>query len=105
MSKLHQVGIETNGHAPVVGVIGCGYWGPNLVRNFHQPPFSRVKTVSDKRPGRLAFIQERFPDIGVTDDLNQILNDPEIDAVAVATPVTTHREIAEAALLAGKHVF
>jgi predicted dehydrogenase len=88
-----------------LGIIGCGYWGPNLVRNFHGLPAARVKTVSDLRPGRLDFIRENYPDIETTSDFETIINDPEIDAVAVVTPVTTHREIAELALRAGKHVF
>jgi predicted dehydrogenase len=88
-----------------VGIIGCGYWGPNLVRNFHGLPNARVKTVSDLRPGRLDFIREQYPDVAAISDYEEILNDPEIDAVVVVTPVTTHRDIAERALLAGKHVF
>jgi predicted dehydrogenase len=88
-----------------IGIIGCGYWGPNLVRNFHGLPGARVLTVSDLRPGRLEFIRENYHDIDTTDDYRSILDDPRIDAVVVATPVTTHRQIAEEAMLAGKHVF
>jgi predicted dehydrogenase len=88
-----------------IGIIGCGYWGPNLVRNFHGLPNARVKSVSDLRIGRLDFIGEQYPDISTTANFEEILADPEIDAVVVVTPVTTHREIAERALLAGKHVF
>jgi predicted dehydrogenase len=88
-----------------IGIIGCGYWGPNLVRNFHGLPKARVQTVSDLRPGRLELIQENYPDIETTEDYRTILDDERIDAVVVVTPVTTHREIAEHALQAGKHVF
>lgn len=88
-----------------IGIIGCGYWGPNLVRNFHGLPGARVLTVSDLRPGRLEFIRENYPDIETTEDYRAILDDPRIDAVVVATPVTSHRQITEQALLAGKHVF
>src|SRR5688572_4591455 len=88
-----------------MGVIGCGYWGPNLVRNFHGLPTSRVKRVSDLSPGRLEFIREGYDDIETTNDYRDILNDPEITAVAVATPVTTHRSIGEEVLRAGKHLF
>ena len=88
-----------------IGIIGCGYWGPNLVRNFHGLPNARVVTVSDLRPGRLEFIRENYPDIETVDDHRVIIDDPRIDAVVVVTPVTTHREIAEQALRAGKHVF
>jgi predicted dehydrogenase len=88
-----------------IGIIGCGYWGPNLVRNFHGLPHARVLTVSDLRPGRLEFIRENYPDVETTDSHQSIIDDPRIDAVVVVTPVTTHREIAEQALLAGKHVF
>lgn len=88
-----------------IGIIGCGYWGPNLVRNFHGLPGTRVHTVSDLRSGRLAFIEENYPDIATTANHLDIIDNPEIDAVVIATPVTTHREIAEQAMRAGKHVF
>jgi predicted dehydrogenase len=88
-----------------IGIIGCGYWGPNLVRNFHGLPGARVLSVSDLRPGRLDLIRESYPDIDTTNDYRTIIDDPRIDAVVVVTPVTTHRMIAEEALLAGKHVF
>ncbi len=88
-----------------IGIIGCGYWGPNLVRNFHGLPNSRVRTVCDLQPGRLDFIREGYPDIRTTDDMRDILNDPAIDAVVVATPVTSHFEIAVRALEAGKDLF
>ncbi len=88
-----------------IGIIGCGYWGPNLVRNFSGIPGTRVKTISDLRIGRLDGIVQSYPGIAITTDFQEVLDDPEIDAVVVATPVETHFTIAEAALRAGKHVF
>jgi len=88
-----------------VGVIGCGYWGPNLIRNYHGLPNTKVKIVSDLREGRLNFIKENYSDIQTTQNYSDIINDEEIEAVVIVTPVTTHREIAEQALKAGKHVF
>jgi predicted dehydrogenase len=87
-----------------IGVIGCGYWGPNLVRNFSEIPGARVKTVSDFKPELLAKVQARYPSIQITTDCRDIFTDPKIDAVAIATPVSTHFDLALAALQAGKHV-
>jgi predicted dehydrogenase len=87
-----------------IGVIGYGYWGPNLVRNFAEIPGARVRTVSDFKPELLAKAQARYPTLKVTTDYRDILNDPKIDAVAIATPVSTHFDLALAALQAGKHV-
>jgi len=88
-----------------LGVIGCGYWGPNLIRNFSSLPNCIVKTASDLKPGRLEFIKKDFPFIEITGDYKKIIEDKSIDAVCIATPVTTHKCIAEEALKAGKHVF
>lgn len=87
-----------------IGVIGYGYWGPNLVRNFSEIPGAKVKTVSDFQPELLAKAQARYPMIEVTTDYQEMLADPKIDAVAIATPVSSHFELALAALKAGKHV-
>jgi predicted dehydrogenase len=87
-----------------IGVIGYGYWGPNLVRNFVEIPGANVKTVSDFKPELLAKVQSRYPNIQVTTDCQDIFTDPKIDAVAIATPVSTHFDLALAALQAGKHV-
>ena len=70
-----------------VGVIGYGYWGPNLVRNFMEAPGSRVGFVADLHPDRLAKAAARYPGVKVTTDYRELLADPSIDAVAVATPV------------------
>ena len=87
-----------------VGVIGYGYWGPNLVRNFAQAPGARVVAVSDLRPERLALVQAQYPTVTTTTDHSELLADPRIDAIVVATPAATHFELATQALRAGKHV-
>ncbi len=87
-----------------IGVIGYGYWGPNLVRNFSELPGAQVRMVSDFKPELLAKVQARYPSIQVTTDCRDIFADPKIDAVAIATPVSTHFDLALAALKAGKHV-
>jgi predicted dehydrogenase len=87
-----------------VGVIGYGYWGPNLVRNFAESPATQVIAVSDMNEQRLTQARERHPGIGVTTDSDDILNDPDIDAVVIATPVSTHYPLGMATLQAGKHL-
>jgi predicted dehydrogenase len=87
-----------------VGIIGCGYWGPNLVRTFAEMEDVQVTRVSDLRPGRLEFIAQRFPEIVGSSDAATLVNDPSIDAIVIATPPKTHHELALAALQAGKHV-
>jgi predicted dehydrogenase len=87
-----------------IGVIGYGYWGPNLVRNFMEVPGGRVDFVSDVEPTRLAKVSSRYPAVKVSTDVRELLADSSIDAVAIATPLSTHFELAMAALYAGKHV-
>jgi predicted dehydrogenase len=87
-----------------VGIIGYGYWGPNIVRNFWEATGSQVVAVSDRRAQRLAQMQARYPSIAVTADCNEVFADPSIDAVAIVTPVSTHFDLAIEALRAGKHV-
>ena len=87
------------------GVIGYGYWGPNIVRNFHNHQNITIKTVADVSKGRLKLLKETFPDISATTDCNDILTDTAIDLVAVITPVKSHYELAKKALLNGKHIF
>ena len=103
---------HSNGHANglnssiiSVGVIGYGYWGPNIVRNFQGCSRTRVAMVCDKNPAALAQVQRNYPSLEVTTDPFDILRSPKIDAVAVITPVWTHYELAKAALEHGKHVF
>ena len=88
-----------------VGVIGYGYWGPNVVRNLHGLENVCVAVVCDKSPAALARVRKIYPGIATTTDANDVLRSPEIDAVAVITPVWTHYELAKTALENGKHVF
>jgi predicted dehydrogenase len=88
-----------------VGVIGAGYWGPNIVRNLHEAPGAEAVAVADLSPERLDAIHKRFPAVRVTTDYRTLLDDPSIDAICVVTPVGTHRRLAEEAFAAGKHVF
>jgi predicted dehydrogenase len=87
-----------------VGVIGYGYWGPNLVRNFAEAPGARVGFVTDLNAARLGAINARYPSVKVGTNCRELIDDSSIDAVAIATPVSTHYDIALAALRAGKHV-
>lgn len=87
-----------------LGVIGYGYWGPNMVRNFVATPECRVVKVADQRPERLHLLQRDFPAIAGLTDATEILNDTGIDAVVIATPVASHYALARKALLQGKHV-
>jgi predicted dehydrogenase len=87
-----------------VGVIGYGYWGPNLVRNFAELPGVQVAAVSDLRPERLALVKSRYPSVHTMADHREMLADSGIDAVAIATPISTHSDLAMQALQADKHV-
>jgi len=87
-----------------IGVIGFGYWGPNLVRNFMACPSTRVIMVADRSPARLEKVRSLYPSIILTESTPELIEDPRVDAVVVATPVHTHFELAMAALKAGKHV-
>jgi predicted dehydrogenase len=90
--------------ATTVGVIGCGYWGPNLLRNFAENESAELRWICDGDPSRLAAMGRRYPAAQTTTDYRQLLADPKLDSIAVVTPVATHFEIAQAALEAGKHV-
>ncbi|MDX5480881.1 MAG: Gfo/Idh/MocA family oxidoreductase [Hymenobacteraceae bacterium] len=87
-----------------VGIIGYGYWGPNLVRNFFAANDCCVKAVADARPERLQLLKKAFPSIQGVRDAEEIIYDPEIDAVIIATPVSTHFTLARKTLAEGKHV-
>jgi predicted dehydrogenase len=89
---------------PGVGVIGYGYWGPNLVRNFMSDTGWRVVSVCDRSESRLAEVGRLYPTITTTRNPEELFRNPSIDAIAIATPVATHFELAMAALRAGKHV-
>ena len=88
-----------------VGVIGFGYWGPNIVRNLSAVDGWHVSAVCDQRPAALARARKAYPSVHVTTDAAEVLTAPDIDAVAIVTPVWTHFELAKAALENGKHVF
>ncbi len=89
----------------VVAQVGCGYWGPNLLRSFRAVPGARLKWLCDVKPGRLDWARENFPGLRTTPDLDEVLTDPEVDAVAVATEPYTHHALGRAVLKAGKHLF
>lgn len=88
-----------------IGVIGYGYWGPNIVRNFHAHECSQVVSVCDKNPKCQGRLHKVNPSIPFTTDENEILKSSEIDVVAIVTPVWTHYDLAKRALENGKHVF
>ena len=88
-----------------VGVIGYGYWGPNIVRNLHGLDSTRVEMICDQSPAAVARARRTYPNVATCSDAAEILTSPSIDAVAVITPVWTHYEMARKALENGKHVF
>lgn len=87
-----------------VGVVGCGYWGPGLVRNFYENDLVELKYICDLQPERLAKLKKRYPTVNATTNYDDLLNDPALDAIAVATPVDSHYMLAKKALEHGKHV-
>ncbi len=88
-----------------IGIVGYGYWGPNLLRNFMEIPGTEVVAVADRDPARLADLPRRYPRVAVATDVRTLLDDPAVDAVVVATSVASHYQIAFDALAAGKHVW
>ena len=87
-----------------VGVIGYGYWGPNLVRNFMAAPGSAVVAVCDRLEERLSPLKKLYPSLKTYSDANELINDTSVDAVVISTPVLSHFDLALASLNAGKHV-
>src|SRR5690349_7826123 len=87
-----------------IGVIGYGYWGPNLVRNFDIPGRARVVSICDLKAENLRRAAARYPGIRVSGRVDDLFGAPDIDAIAIATPVRSHFELAAGALAAGKHV-
>ncbi len=88
-----------------IGIIGCGYWGPNLIRNFSLLDNVRVLGVSDLKEERLKFVSRLYPNINlITQNADEILRHKEIDAVVIATPVSTHFNLGMEAFEQGKHV-
>jgi len=88
-----------------IGVIGYGYWGPNIVRNFSTANGSEVTMVCDMNQQSLNKFKKAYPQINVTANIDELIKNPEVDAIAIATPVFTHHEFAKKALEAGKSVF
>jgi len=88
-----------------LGLVGCGYWGPNLVRNLRQAPDCELKTLCDTSESRLNHMRRLYPEVLMTNQFSDLLQDSELDAIAIATPVRFHYEMAKAALSLGKHVF
>jgi predicted dehydrogenase len=88
-----------------VGVVGCGYWGPNLIRNLRQAADCHLKLICDASEQRLRHMRRLHPEVAMTTQFDEVLNDGEIEAVVIATPVRFHYEMAKACLNAGKHVF
>jgi len=88
-----------------IGVVGCGYWGPNLVRNFRNIPNCSVKAICDVNVERLVHLQSLYPEVETVADFDRFLEESALDAVAIATPVKHQYALAKASLLAGKHTF
>jgi predicted dehydrogenase len=105
MMRFPDIG-QCGGHGTMirVGVIGYGYWGPNLVRNFADNPDCTVVAVCDGNPDRLKLAQKRYPSIFVTTNSNELIDRTDVDAVVIATPADTHYSLGQRALSAGKHV-
>ena len=92
-------------HAINIGVVGCGYWGPNLIRNLYQLKDCHLKIMCDASEQRLVHLRTLYSGVEGATDYNVMLNGVGLDAVVIATPVRFHHAMAKAALLAGKHVF
>ena len=105
--RIGNATLEQAGSESVVkfGVVGYGYWGPNVVRNLDRLDEADVVAVCDKSPAARRKVAKAYPDVLVTDDARDIMSLPDIDAIAVVTPVWTHYELAKAALQNGKHIF
>src|SRR5438445_7836858 len=88
-----------------IGVIGYGYWGPNIVRNLHSLEGCQIAAVCDQKPPALKRATATYPGLPVTTRSAELLTSTEIDAIVVVTPVSTHFALAKAALENGKHVF
>ena len=86
-----------------IAIVGCGYWGPNIIRNFNSLKDCKVKIICDLSEDRLAQMKSLYPEVETTSDYDKLINDPEIDAIAIATPVASHYELAKRCMEAGKH--
>src|SRR5262245_12088210 len=88
-----------------IGVVGCGYWGPNLMRNFRALPDCRLRAICDTNLDRLRHVQGLYPEAAVFANYDEFLRDAKLDAVVIATSVGLHHSMARASLEAGKHTF
>lgn len=88
-----------------IGVIGCGYWGPNLIRNFYSMPGCTVRYVCDLDSSRLDHMKSLYPNIGTTENVDELFECKDLDAVVIATPVCLHYDLAKRSLRSGKNVF
>ncbi len=97
--------METPNAPPLtLAQFGCGYWGPNLLRNFSALPNCRIKYVVDASPERRSFVQANYPNSEAVESTEAVLQNPEVNAVIIATPAGTHFSLARECLLAGKHI-
>jgi predicted dehydrogenase len=96
--------VSENGQPVGVAIVGLGYWGPNLVRNLHELREAEIVWACDLREEALATLASRYPGVPRTTSFDEVLGDPAVEGVLIATPVSTHYELALAALTAGKHV-
>jgi predicted dehydrogenase len=103
--QMSAVPMRSFGGTVKFGVIGYGYWGPNVVRNLQTTTGAEISAVCDKSSAARKKVHKTYPQIYVAADATEVLTSPEIDAVAIVTPVWTHYELAKAALENGKHVF
>ena len=104
-AKKSKLRAGDEGRSLGIGVVGLGYWGPNLVRNLAEAPAFDLAFLCDVRPKPLDALSRRYPGVPCTTDFEEMLADESLDAVAIATPVSTHFSLAMAALNAGKNVF
>ena len=88
-----------------VGVVGCGYWGPNLIRNFRSLQDCTLKVMCDLNEERLAHLKTLYPEVKGETDFDNLVNNPALDAIVIATTLKSHYAMARASLLAGKHTF
>ena len=88
-----------------VAVVGCGYWGPNLIRNFNSLSDCKVKMICDVEMNRLEHIKNLYPEVEITTKFDEVVDDSDIDAIAIAVPVCFHYTMAMKSLKAGKHTF
>src|ERR671931_2592762 len=104
-APYRQSGTERNVAMTTIAQLGCGYWGPNLLRNFSAQADCHVKWVAEEDPKRRAYVGANYPKTQTTPHWQDTINDPEVEAVVIATPASTHYALGKACLEAGKHLF